>query len=387
MESKLGANSSGGPFHLPAGLLASFMNTVPAPVALLDRDATVIAVNAAWDRFALGIMGERSNSVGVNYLSVSEGTGDEAATMISCGLRSVLSGALSSFDHEYSCHDHKLRRWFRCLVAPLSMTENGGVAGAAVMHIDITAQKLAEERAVSASRAKSEFLASLSHELRTPLNSVIGFSEVLMMQIFGPLEERYRSYSSDIHQAGKHLLSLINEVLDLSKVEAGKFELHEESINLPEVVRGCLHLIKDRAERVELSLREDIAEPLPLLYADARLIRQILLNLLSNAVKFTPAGGTVTASVEAGADGWVRIAVKDDGIGIARHDIGRVLEPFGQVASEQSRRYQNESTGLGLPLARRFTELHGGHLILESELGHGTTITIAFPPDRVRPNP
>lgn len=375
---------TGGPYTLPAGMLASFMNMVPAPVALLDRNATIIAVNAAWNRFSVGTVGRECRSVGVNYLTISEGTDDEAANVISRGLRSVLSGGLSSFDHEYPCHDQRHRRWFRCLVAPLSMTENGEIAGAAVMHIDVTAQRLAEERANTANRAKSEFLASLSHELRTPLNSVIGFSEVLMMQLFGPLADRYRGYAGDIHQAGKHLLSLINEVLDLSKVEAGKFELHEETINLPELLRGCLHLIEDRAERAKVSLAENVAPSLPMLYADARLIRQILLNLLSNSIKFTPEGGHVVASIRFDGDGWIRIAVQDNGIGIAPHDIGRVLEPFGQVASEQALQYQNESTGLGLPLARRFTELHGGRLVLESMVGSGTTITIALPPDRVR---
>lgn len=376
------ANDDGG--HLPAGMLAGFFDTVPAPVAIVDRHGRVITVNAAWTKFAMTTVGRTCRSIGMDYIAVSEAADDPAASNIAGGLRAVLAGALSSFDQEYPCHDAKHRRWFRCLVSPLAAEIGGEVAGAAIMHIDITGQKLAEERAIAASRAKSDFLASLSHELRTPLNSVIGFSEVLMMQMFGTLNDRYVGYANDIHQAGRHLLSLINEVLDLSKVEAGKFELNEETVNTAELVRGCMHLMEGRAAARGTALTDQIADGLPFLYADARLLRQIVLNLLSNAVKFTPAGGTVTTSVEHDQGGWLRIAVSDDGIGIAEKDLARVLEPFGQVPSEQAKEYQNESTGLGLPLARRFTELHGGHLILASRPGLGTTVTVAFPPGRVR---
>lgn len=374
-----------GPHGLPAGMLASFLDSVPASVAILDRGGQVVAVNAAWRKFSADNSGNPECWLGLNYLAVTDDAqGDNDAIVIAGGLRSVLTGALSSFDHEYPCHGGGKHRWFRCLVTPLTNEPGGMVGGAAVLHLDITAQKVAEDRANLANRAKTDFLASMSHELRTPLNSVIGFSEMLMMEFWGPIADRYKGYAADIHHAGKHLLSLINEVLDLSKVEAGKFELHEETVNVADLLRGCAHLVEDRAGRVGITLVEQIPADPPLVLADARLLRQIALNLLTNAIKFTPPGGTVTVSARLDADRWTRLAVEDTGIGLSKADIPRVLEPFGQVDSAQARLYQNESTGLGLPLCKRFAELHDGRLTIDSSPGEGTKVTVAFPPERGR---
>jgi len=243
--------------------------------------------------------------------------------------------------------------------------------------------RLAKEEAETASRAKSEFLANTSHELRTPLNAIIGFADILVAQKFGPLgHARYVGYAVDIRDSGHHLLDVINDVLDLSKVEYGKLELNEEPVDVAEVVEACLRLIRTRAEAAQLRLDCALGDGLPALRADTRRLKQILLNLLSNAVKFTPAGGRVLLTAESTAEGF-RLAVSDTGIGIADADLEKALSPFGQVDSSLARRYQG--TGLGLPLSKAMVELHGGRLAIESRVGIGTTVSILLPPERLLP--
>jgi signal transduction histidine kinase len=234
--------------------------------------------------------------------------------------------------------------------------------------------------AETANRAKSEFLANMSHELRTPLNAIIGFSEVIKIGMFGPVSERYRSYGSDIFDSGNHLLKLINEILDLSKLEAGHFELQEEDVDIADVIRSSKRLIDAQAEKAKVRVHATIQDGLPLVRADDRRMRQVLINLLSNAVKFTPEGGRVLVSCLATDTGLV-ITVSDTGIGMAPHQIPKALEAFGQVDSTISRKY--EGTGLGLPLAKHLVELHGGMLRIESALNFGTTVTIVLPPERI----
>ncbi|MBX6320769.1 MAG: PAS domain-containing protein [Rhodospirillaceae bacterium] len=241
----------------------------------------------------------------------------------------------------------------------------------------------AKEQAELASRSKSEFLANMSHELRTPLNAVIGFSEIMEMEVFGPLgAPQYRDYAHDIKASGMHLLSLINTILDLSKIEAGKFELHPEDLSLPEAVESCLRLVKDRACANRLRLVTELATGLPPLHADERALKQILINLLSNAVKFTPPGGTVTVAARLDADDAVLLSVADTGIGIAEKDIPKALEPFGQVDGALNRK--QAGTGLGLPLVKQLAELHGGGIEISSKLGVGTTVTVRLPQPRAR---
>jgi len=233
-----------------------------------------------------------------------------------------------------------------------------------------------------ASRAKSNFLALMSHELRTPLNAIIGFSEVLGGEMFGALGNgRYRDYANDIHGAGRHLLALINDILDLSKAEAGKFELVCEAIVPQDLVSECMKLMRGRAVEARLSLTQGVDASLPPLYVDRLRVKQILLNLLSNAVKFTPPGGAVRISVERGPDGSLALAVSDTGIGIAPEFIQAALEPFRQIASPFARNV--EGTGLGLALAKALMECHGGTLELESALNLGTTARLIFPAERV----
>jgi signal transduction histidine kinase len=222
----------------------------------------------------------------------------------------------------------------------------------------------------------------MSHELRTPLNAIIGFSEIMRDELLGPLgDSRYSQYARDIHGSGAHLLEIINDILDLSKIEAGKHELIEETVELPAIVKSCLILLGERARSAEVRLDQRLPEDLPTLRADPRKLKQVVLNLLTNAVKFTPAGGTVTVTAGRDATGGVTFMVADTGIGIDPEDFDKVLAPFGQVDSGLGRKY--EGTGLGLPLSRGFTELHGGRLILDSAPGEGTTVTVTLPKERV----
>jgi signal transduction histidine kinase len=234
--------------------------------------------------------------------------------------------------------------------------------------------------AQAASRSKSAFLAAMSHELRTPLNAIIGFSEMMNSEIFGALgHANYKGYSHDIAQAGNHLLSLINDILDISKLEAKKAELIETNVDLADLLSRAVHVMDPIAEKAHVRLKLSIA-PLPFIVADERRIKQVLLNLLSNAIKFTPRGGTVAISAVNQHDG-IKIAVRDTGIGMTKEDIPKVFDSFTQIDSKLSRKY--EGTGLGLPLARHLVELHGGTLNLTSELDVGTTAIVRLPQRRV----
>ena len=250
------------------------------------------------------------------------------------------------------------------------------------------ALRAAKEEAEAASRGKSGFLATMSHELRTPLNAIIGFSEMMMHEVLGELgNERYRAYVADIHASGTHLLQIINDILDLSKAEAGKLELHEDVFDIRETIRSVRKLIAARMSDAAPSCTVALPNDLPLLLADERKIKQVLLNLVCNAVKFTPAGGRVEIAARNGRDAGLTVTVLDTGIGVARHDLPRILLPFEQVDTKFSR--EHEGTGLGLPLVKAIMELHGGGLDLSSEIGAGTEVTITFPPSRVvlRPEP
>ena len=239
----------------------------------------------------------------------------------------------------------------------------------------------AKEQAETASRAKSEFLANMSHELRTPLNAILGFAEIIRDRLLGPIADRYAEYAKDIHASGTHLLGIINDILDLSKVEAGRLELVEEVVDLHGAIKAVVLLLRERVATSGLSLKVELPDVAMLVRADERKVKQILMNLLSNAVKFTPASGEIRVRLGLGAASEVVIEVQDTGIGIAPEDMARALSPFGQVDSRLSRRY--EGTGLGLPLARALAELHGGRLELDSAPGRGTTARLVLPAERL----
>jgi signal transduction histidine kinase len=236
---------------------------------------------------------------------------------------------------------------------------------------------MALEAAQAASASKSAFLASMSHELRTPLNAVLGFSEAMQQELFGPLgSPRYKEYLGNIHGSGSHLLSLINDILDIARTDAGRGELQEEVFDPARQITDTIAMMSDQAAKAKVALMGDIAPDLPCLKGDQRRMRQILLNLVSNAVKFTPSGGKVMVRAFRSDQGFV-LRVTDTGIGIAHSDFHKALEPFGQVDSSLARKY--DGIGLGLPLTRQMVELHGGTLELDSLVGHGTTVTITLP--------
>jgi len=242
--------------------------------------------------------------------------------------------------------------------------------------------RTAHDRAEAANRAKSEFLANMSHELRTPLNAIIGFSEIIKDERVAPGGiDVYRVYARDIHESGMHLLGLINDILDLSKIESGEDKLHEEDFGILALVGSVAMLVTGRAEKHGVELKLDVSDDVRALRADQRKLKQILINLLANAIKFTPAGGKVTLRIRSSAEGGVLFQIIDTGIGIAPEDIPKALAPFQQIDGDLDRKY--EGTGLGLPLAKALIEMHGGSLDLQSEVGVGTTATVRLPAERI----
>ena len=297
-----------------------------------------------------------------------------------------LAGVNQRFSCEYRIHgDDGVIRWVYDRGAGLRGPE--GIYRTVGALTNVTARKLTEiqlyeakDRAETASRAKSEFLANMSHELRTPLNAVIGFSEILRDELFGPLgDSRYREYATDINDSGNHLLRIINDILDLSKAEAGKIDMVDEVIALSELFDSSTRLLQPRLQSAELTLVQSLPDSLPGLRGDRQRLRQILLNLLSNAVKFTGPGGTVTLSAQVEAGGLV-IRVADTGVGMSQSDLQKAMLPFTQIDSGLHRKYAG--TGLGLPLTKSMVEMHGGSMVLDSTPGVGTVVTVRFPPER-----
>ncbi len=238
------------------------------------------------------------------------------------------------------------------------------------------------EKAEAASLAKSQFLANMSHELRTPLNAIIGFSELISTRIFENEQERNYEYAKMIHGSGLHLLTLINDILDLAKIEAGRWKLEEHELDLHRTAADALQLVSWKAEGAGITLVNAVADDLPFLYGDARALKQILINLLSNAVKFTQHGGRVTVFAEEDAFGNLEFGVADTGIGIAEEDLQRVFDSFGQGKHDVA--IADKGTGLGLAIVRGLIEAHGGSVTLDSEVGKGTRVTVTFPRSRLR---
>jgi two-component system CheB/CheR fusion protein len=266
--------------------------------------------------------------------------------------------------------------------------EMGRVLGVFMLLTDIdeikraeTSLRNAKEIAEEANRAKSDFLANMSHELRTPLNAILGFSEILSHELFGEvLNKEYREYSRIIHESGQHLLSLINDILDLSKIESGRIELQEEPVDIYDTVDTVLRLVGERARNAKVGITVDLPPDLPAVMADATGVKRVLINLMTNSIKFTDPGGSVTITA-ALTKRWLTIGVADTGVGISQADIQRVFAPFEQVDGTLARR--SDGVGLGLPITRSLMRLHGGDISLSSKEGQGTTVTVRFPRERV----
>jgi signal transduction histidine kinase len=244
----------------------------------------------------------------------------------------------------------------------------------------LVSEALAE--AVRANKSKSEFLATMSHELRTPLNAIIGFSDIISRELFGSIEnEKYSDYAKDIHESGSHLLAIINDILDLAKAESGKLQLNEHEFDVTGTLEACIRMCRGRAEVGKVDLIFFGGQSEILAFGDERLLLQVVANLVTNGIKFTPEGGSVRVYVSASPQKGIVIKVTDTGIGIAPEHIGRVLRPFEQVETSYSRKHGG--SGLGLPYAKRLTELHGGNLNIESEVGKGTTVSVMLPASRL----
>ncbi|MBB4265943.1 PAS domain S-box protein [Roseospira visakhapatnamensis] len=282
-------------------------------------------------------------------------------------------------------HDDGTPRWVHIIGQP---DPDGGPAGTAVRGIiqDITIQEQARaelrQATDAANRTKSEFLANVSHEIRTPLNAVIGFAEVLASETFGPIDNpRYKEYGEHIVRSGTDLLNLVSDIIDLSRLEFGAMELMEDRLDVAELFQAVVRLFSMRARARDSHLCIDVPATVPMLYADSLRLRQILGNLVSNALKFTPPGGTVTLSAALDDDGGCRLSVTDTGVGIASNQVDRALSVFGRGSDAYVR--GQEGAGLGLPLCHRLAAMHGASLRIDSEPGHGTTVTVAFPRNRV----
>jgi signal transduction histidine kinase len=283
--------------------------------------------------------------------------------------------AAGSFEHQFSDGRH-------CWV-----TERRTADGLTMStYVDITALKLREQElrnakvaAEEASGAKTDFLAKMSHELRTPLNAVIGFSDTMRMELLGPIgNSRYKEYLNDIYESGNYLLSLVNDLLDLSKIEASQMKLTDRAVELASLIGSCRRMVEQRAEAQNIRLSFAIPSDPPVVRADENALKKIVINILANAVKFTPPGGTVAVHCDTDRAGEVVLSVADTGSGIAEADLDRVMQPFVQLQSGM----ENSGTGLGLPIARALAELHGGSLKLASKIGVGTTVTLRLPAER-----
>lgn len=349
-------------------------------VLLIGLDGTIFDLN---EEAARSVGADKEDLIGTNIF----------ATMPPHVAERRFAHAQQAVFESQSVHfeDERDGRWFETSMTPYPDDQNGVQRVMVIAH-DVTHRHQAEQRlreatalAQAANRTKTDFLAAMSHELRTPLNAILGFSEIIAREMFGPIGERYRVYGQDINSAGQHLLAMINDILDISRIEIGAFTLCIEPTSPHELADSCLRLVAARADASGIKLVGKVPDSLPELMVDARRSKQILINLLGNAVKFTPAGGSVTLSAEYQPSGGVTFQVADTGIGMSEADIAVALSPFGQVDTGLDRRF--EGAGLGLPLAKSLAELHGGNLTIRSYPGQGTTVSVYYPASCIAPSP
>lgn len=364
-------------------LLTSIFDVSEIGIVVTDHNRRIVKVN---DSFVRIYGWERDELMGHDIVDIIEAGEQEQARrnydeFIGSGIRS--SGEMRLMRRDGSIANALFT------TATLELSQRRRFQVTTVMDITLRKQmevslRLAKEQADAANHAKSAFLANMSHELRTPLNAIIGFSEMMVKETFGPLgHAKYQEYLGDIHMSARHLLEIINEVLDMSKIEAGRVELDEQEIDVGALINSVIRIMASRAFSSGLEIQEQIAPGMPLLYADPRLVRQILINLVTNAVKYSRRSGDIQVSAALTDKGEVRITVADQGVGIPKERIKEAMEPFGQI-HDPTRSQAFQGTGLGLPLAKAMAEMHDGVLLLESDVGKGTTVTITFPRRRNR---
>ncbi|MCB1651566.1 MAG: PAS domain S-box protein [Alphaproteobacteria bacterium] len=363
-------------------LLTSIFDVSEVGILVTDHDGNIIRVNESfirtygWDRDDL-----------LNQDFSSFITPDERDRLKNSFLEGIKNATRLSGEMRIIRKDSSIASTL-FTSGTLELSQNRRFQITTVMDITLRKQmeqslRIAKDQADSANHSKSLFLANMSHELRTPLNAIIGFSEMMLSETFGALgNEKYKEYLTDVHSSAEHLLEIINEVLDMSKIEAGRIELDESETDVCDMIVSVVRMLDSRAFGKNVTLKVECAKHTPCIFVDHRLFRQILINLLSNAVKFSKPNTTVNTAVNISDENDMIITVEDEGIGISEEKIQQALEPFAQVHdSVGSSEYQG--TGLGLPLAKAMIELHGGHLELTSRIGQGTTVLITIPENRI----
>ncbi len=365
-------------------LLASIFEVSEVGIIVTDEKGSIVRVN---DSFIRTYGWPRDEIVGQDFITLvtddeKERTRINHKKFISVGVRST--GEVKMIRKDGNIANVLFTS------ATLRLSQNRKFLVTTVMDISLRKQMenslfLAKEQADSANRAKSNFLANMSHELRTPLNAIIGFSELIMKETFGPIgTEKYSEYMDDIHMSAEHLLEIINEVLDMSKIEAGRLELSEDSFSIYDTIVSVCRMMSSRVFASNIDIITTIEGLLPPINADYRLIRQVLINLITNAIKFSPQGSKITVFASITPQNEMIIKVSDQGIGIPEDKIARALEPFGQVDERSDMRdLTRQGTGLGLPLAKAMAEMHGGKLGIESEVDIGTTVWFTIPTKRL----
>lgn len=369
-------------------LLTSIFDASNVGIIVTDRNRRIVRVN---DSFVRVYGWLREQIVGEDFILLL--SPDEQETATENYERYLKSSIRSSGEMKIMKKDESIVNTLYT-TATLELSQRRKFQVTTLMDITLRKQmemslRVAKDQADAANHAKSAFLANMSHELRTPLNAIIGFSEIMMNGTFGKLENpKYQEYIGDVHSSARHLLEIINEVLDMSKIEAGRVELDEHDVNLTEVIDSVIRMMASRAFSANISLDMKVPMDLPHIQGDPRLVRQILINLVSNAVKFCNIGGHILLSAELQRSGDIELMVEDNGVGIPKEKIAYALEPFGQIHDASIASRENiAGTGLGLPLAKAMIEMHGGYLTLKSEMGKGTIVTVTIPRHRVLRRP
>ena len=353
----------------------------PTAIILKHTDGRFLIVNRQWEAWFNLDGGEVIGKT--NFEFFSSGVAEEIAAHD----RRVLENLIPEEQEYVLKQPGKPDRAVLSQKFPI-IGDDGQPLGVGSIVTDITERKLVEDalrlamiEAERANRAKTEFLANMSHELNTPLNAIVGFSDLLKEEVFGPLgNSKYVTYANDIKQSSLHLLELIGDILEFSKFEIGKKSLDEDAVDVGKTIDACMRMVEERSLIARVAVNREVPDGLPRLHADQRRVKQILINLLTNAVKFTPANGQVVVEAGIAEEGGIILTVKDTGVGIASENISRLLEPFEQV--KESLTDNHGGTGLGLAVVKSLTEMHGGILKVESEPGVSTTVRVAFPPDR-----